>query len=150
MFVHRDANTAGTAARRQEIEKAAAPTGLPVVPVIPVRALEAWLLLDEQSIREVAGNPRGTVPLGLPEPRRVERVVKPKALLREVIATASEASGRRLARLHRSFPQARAQRLSRLSLDGPVAGVPGWQVLVHDTREAIEALRRGMVRPQEP
>jgi hypothetical protein len=67
-FVHRDAEAQPAEARRAEISLGAQNAGItqPVVPVVPVRMTEAWLLLDEQMIRTVAGRPNGTGSLGLP------------------------------------------------------------------------------------
>src|SRR4051812_11286917 len=65
LFVHRDADNAGREARVAEIERAMtmATRWLPilpiVVPVVPVRMIEAWLLADEPAIREAARNPSG-------------------------------------------------------------------------------------------
>jgi hypothetical protein len=39
---------------------------MPVVCVVPVRMMEAWLLIDEMAIRRVAGNPNGRIPIELP------------------------------------------------------------------------------------
>lgn len=74
--VHRDADREGVAARRDEIAAAveAVLPGVPHVCVVPVTMLEAWLLLDEATIRQVAENPRGRVRLDLPKPGNVERI----------------------------------------------------------------------------
>lgn len=60
-FVHRDSENQQPTARWTEIHDGARSGGLtcPVVPVIPVRMTEAWLLLDEAAIRQVAGVPGG-------------------------------------------------------------------------------------------
>lgn len=72
--VHRDADNAGPDARRSEIHGAAAlvDADAAVVPVIPIRMTEAWLLLNEVDIRTVAGNPRGRMSLDLPKLHEVE------------------------------------------------------------------------------
>lgn len=62
VFVHRDADGRDSEPRRSEVLQAAAvlaDSGIHVVPVIPVQELEAWLLLDEDAIREVVGKPSG-------------------------------------------------------------------------------------------
>jgi hypothetical protein len=46
--------------------------------VIPIRMTEAWLLLDEEAIRDSAGRPSSSVSLGLPLPQRVETIPDPK------------------------------------------------------------------------
>ena len=52
LFVHRDADAAGHEARTREIVDASANMELNVnrVPIVPVRATEAWILLDEAAI----------------------------------------------------------------------------------------------------
>lgn len=53
-----------------------------LIPVIPVRETEAWLLVDRTAVREVAKVPRTRTDLGLPaRPRDVETVRHPKAAL---------------------------------------------------------------------
>lgn len=103
LFVHRDADAAGWDARKEEIERevAAAACAIPAVPVIPVRMMEAWLLIDEGAIRRAADNPRGTMDIGLP-PRLagIERQADPKTLLDEALKRACGHRGRRLAKFH--------------------------------------------------
>ncbi len=101
LFVHRDAEKEVPKSRDAEIRDAvarAAQSGclIPAVAVIPVRMLEAWLLLDERAIRQAAGNPNGQVALHLPAVNRLERCPDPKDELRQALRTASELSGRRL------------------------------------------------------
>ena len=67
--------------------------------VVPVRMQEAWLLFDEAALRTAAGNPRGRQELQLPRLGDIERLPDPKAILRQIIRTASGLSGRRLHRL---------------------------------------------------
>lgn len=100
LFVHRDAEAQRLERRVNEVARAVAQVraDLPFVAVVPVRMTEAWLLLDEQSIRIVAGSPSSTVDLGLPPPSRTEHHPDPKALLREALDTASGLSGGRRSR----------------------------------------------------
>jgi hypothetical protein len=95
---------------------------------------EAWLLLDEQAIRQVAGNPNGRANLGLPTFREIERVADPKARLRECLLAASDATGRRRDMVRNRFPEHRRQLLQRLDPNGPVASLKAWQALL----DAIE------------
>jgi len=101
LFVHRDADNAGREARVVEIQRAVTiaqrwvPTLPIVLPVIPVRTIETWLLTDEDAIRQVARNPNGRIPLGLPRVRDLERVVDPKAVVRDALLTASGRGARR-------------------------------------------------------
>src|SRR5438067_10442591 len=73
LFVHRDADREGHAARVEEVRRAAAMhLPHPVVAVVPVRMLEAWLLCDELALRRAAGNPNGRQPLELPPANQLE------------------------------------------------------------------------------
>src|SRR5262245_21851215 len=64
LFVHLDADGPTRDARAQAIRDAAVEarrlghTIPPVMPVVPVREMEAWILFDEKAIREAAGNPQ--------------------------------------------------------------------------------------------
>jgi hypothetical protein len=105
LFVHRDADNVGMPERLSEIREAAeearAKANLPVVvPVVPIRKLEAWLLIEAQAIRWAAENPRGRQPLRLPTVRELERIADPKPLLRQLIRDNSGLSRRRLAGLN--------------------------------------------------
>lgn len=62
VVVHRDADNAGADARLAEIRSAVVETAVcaHVVPIVPIRMTEAWLLLDEDAIRTVAGNQPAT------------------------------------------------------------------------------------------
>ena len=66
LFVHRDAENRPIDQRAAEIVTAAEGLQFPIVRVIPVRMMEAWLLTDEGAIRSAAGNPNGTDPLNVP------------------------------------------------------------------------------------
>ena len=137
IVIHRDADNVGAGPRRAEIEAGvrAARAECPIVPIIPVRMTEAWLLLDEAAIRHVAGNPRGRQPLSLPAIAEVERKADPKTFLAERILEASNVTGRRRERLKNRFNQNRRQLLERLDRGGPVNQLAGWQALVADIDE---------------
>ncbi|WP_017624917.1 DUF4276 family protein, partial [Nocardiopsis chromatogenes] len=140
--VHRDADQMGREARLEEI-RSAVQKHMPEcvhVPVIPVRMTEAWLLVDESAIRRVATNPNGTRRLELPPLRRVEALSDPKAKLKQVLADASELSGRRLQQFNRRFSENRRQLLQRLDPEGPVSRLPSWQSFVHDLKDALDRL----------
>jgi len=140
--VHRDANSAGREARIDEIQRAvdALDLTIPVLPVIPVRELEAWLLLDEAAIRQVAGNPRGRGSLNLPGPGRVERLPNPKRVLQDALHAANPVTGRRARQLRRDFPHHRQRLLELLDRDGPVKELESWQYLKQQLTEVVEAL----------
>jgi hypothetical protein len=141
VVVHRDADGAGPLARQQEIELAARRTrvGRLLVPVIPVRMTEAWLLLDEAAIRRVAGNPSGRAALSLPKPRDVERLADPKSTLRQALIDAASVTGRRRERLDRRFSENRRQLLQRLDHRGPVADLQSWCELIDAIDTAVAA-----------
>jgi hypothetical protein len=142
VVVHRDADGDGMDRRVQEIQTATNHlTESAVVGIIPVRMTEAWLLLDEQAIRQVAGNPKGSTPLNLPTVREAERVADPKALLFEVIMRAANVTGRRRERTARRFNQNRRQLLERLDRAGPVCSLKSWQAMVDRIDEVIESAR---------
>lgn len=138
VVVHRDADGAGPRARISEISNAvsASRIGGEVVPVVPVRMTEAWLLLDESSIRTVAGNPRGRAGLALPKRHEVEGVHDPKAVLRQALLDAANVTGRRRVRLDHRFSENRRQLLERLDPTGPVSLLPSWQ----DVTTAVDAV----------
>lgn len=145
IIVQRDADNQGTQVRREEIAGAVEEVwpGLGHVPVIPVRALEAWLLVDEPVIRRVAGNPRGRTDLKLPKGRAVEKVADPKQLLKDTLAAASELKGRRLDILQKRFPQNRHRLLELIDPSGPLSEIPSWQAFVGDLRSAFRAAADG-------
>ncbi|MBN1362444.1 MAG: DUF4276 family protein [Sedimentisphaerales bacterium] len=97
LFVHRDAENPSTNDRRTEINHALdevrdTPS---VIAVIPVRMMEAWLLIDETAIRKAADNPNGQVPLGMPKIGETEDIADPKGLLHDLIRKATGLSARR-------------------------------------------------------
>jgi hypothetical protein len=144
IVVHRDADNAGTQARRDEITKAVQTlsTLRQVVPVVPVRMTEAWLLLDEREIRFVAGNPRGKMALNLPKRHEVESHADPKKLLQDVLLHAADVEGRRRERERTRFSEHRRSLLERLDCHGAVTALPSWQRMVKDVELACAQLKR--------
>lgn len=106
LLIHRDAESVAPEIRHREIDRAAESTvgGIARVAVIPVRMSEAWLLIHEPAIRMAAGQPSGRARLVLPPVSGLESTADPKRVLREAILAASEARGRRRARLQRDLP----------------------------------------------
>ena len=142
LFVHRDAEGQDPERRFAEVAEAVAriSEGLPAVAVVPVRMTEAWLLLDEQSIREVAGSPNATVDLGLPPTSRVEAQPDPKSALERALDLASGLAGRRRDRFRQRFAQHRRILLQRLDIDGPVRELSAWQHLESDLDALAERI----------
>lgn len=87
VIVHRDAEGQNPETRRNEVLSGVATIReqMPALPVVPVRMTEAWLLLDEDAIRRVAGRPNGVEPLGLPSLATVEQALDPKQVLRHAL-----------------------------------------------------------------
>lgn len=105
LFVHRDAEKDSYEMREAEIQKAIehAICELPdVLPVVPIRMSEAWLLIDEDAIRAASGNPNGTMPLDLPPIKSLETIIDPKELLIDKLKLATGLNRRRLKRFNPS------------------------------------------------
>jgi len=102
LFVHRDSEKATHQTRKEEIYQAfnQASEKLrdipPLICIVPIRMQEAWLLFDEQAIRNASGNPNGKITLELPVLREVENMPNPKSLMYSLLSRASELHGRRL------------------------------------------------------
>jgi hypothetical protein len=143
LFVHRDADSVDPTPRYEEIREAVDQCRVqkPCVPVVPVQETEAWLLLDEKSIRIVAGHPKGKRPLDLPRPRHVESVASPKEKLQHALIQASELSGRRLERFRRDFPSHRRLLLQRMPTGGALLELPSWVRLRENLERAVGSLR---------
>ena len=142
LFVHRDADSMdGFDARRIEISeaKAACPGSPCCVRVVPVQETEAWLLTDAQPLRDVVGNPRGTVALGLPKLAQIEACGDPKEVLRGALARARLRSRKDKpdSLTSKEFGEFRARLLEQLDIDGPVTQLPAWGALVTDTKAAL-------------
>jgi hypothetical protein len=100
IFVHRDAETASLQDRQDEVDEAVSLAGRtavipPAIAVVPVRMMEAWLLFDEQAVRDAAGDRNGAVDLGLPRLADVEDIPDPKSVLHRAILAATEKGTRR-------------------------------------------------------
>jgi len=138
LFVHRDAENRTYAQRKAEIDNALTtirPAFNPAVCVVPVRMLEAWLLIDQSALRRAAGNPNGRVPLELPYPARLEQCNDPKSLLYRLLREASELKGRRLQNLHIGHC---ARQVSDYTDDfTPLRTLPAFQCLEADIEEIV-------------
>ena len=69
-----------------------------LIPIIPIRSIEAWMLADANALHAVTESKARPEQLGLPAtPPQVESVHKPKDALRQAIETArgSRRCGRR-------------------------------------------------------
>lgn len=105
LFVHRDAEIRADRRsyqqRKAEIIDELANINIAQIPpicVVPVRMMEAWLLINEAALRRAAGNPNGETPLNLPNIADLEEIPDPKEVLYTLLTVASELRGRRLRR----------------------------------------------------
>jgi hypothetical protein len=141
LFVHRDAEGETLDRRLTEIKDAVADLPDPLVPVVPVRMQEAWLLIEEPALRCAAGNPNGGVGLVMPAIDRLEEIPNPKQVLYELLIGASELTGRRRKKLN---PGRLAMRLGELIEDfSPLRRLAAFQ---HTEAETLAVLRR----PEKP
>ncbi len=133
IFVHRDAEKLSYEERRREI-----PIWDRVVPVVPVRMIEAWLLIDEPALRMAAHNPNGSVALEMPEVNRLEGLPDPKKAVYHLLRSASELNARR----RRSFSAERAvHRLAELIDDfSPLFGLPAFASFWEELKLALDRL----------
>jgi hypothetical protein len=142
LFVHRDAENETWHKRDGEIKAAIdqlreSGFDIPHVCVVPVRMLEAWLLIDAGAIRAAAANPNGKVKLELPKPDSLEGLADPKEDLFQLIRIASGLTGRRLRKL--SLSQAR-RRVAELMTDfSPLRRLSGFAKLEKSTIEVSKA-----------
>lgn len=107
----------------------------PAICLIPVRMMEAWLLVDEVAIRRAAGNLTGRMPLGLLRVNRIEAIPDPKNVLFNALATASGCTGRRLAKLN--FPALRYRVAELLSDHSQLRNLSAFRALEVEVGAAL-------------
>lgn len=140
-FVHRDGEGQGLEMRRTEICKAAERAGIHhLVPIVPVRMTEAWLLSDESAIRSAAGKSAGKVDLKLPPKKSWESLPDPKVVLFEALTKASERSGRAL----KKFNPAKERALVALRTRdfGALRGLPSFDLFEVTLVQQLERLKQ--------
>ena len=95
---HRDSEGFSLNERTAEISKAQTQANIPipVVPAIPVRMIESWLLTDANAIRCAADNRNGTIELNLPRHKNIEQLNNPKEVLFLALKIASNLPPQRL------------------------------------------------------
>lgn len=141
LFVHRDADSAGSDARFSEIAREIDAAGYSGrwIGIVPIRAMEAWLLVDETAIRRVVGRPTATESLDLPAIQDLERVADPKEKLKQVLSKAALPQGnRRRKKFAADFGRLRRQLAENLAIGGPLERVSAWVRLRGDVTAAIE------------
>jgi hypothetical protein len=143
VFVHRDAETVGYSARAEEVafDLNNLNLAIPHVRVIPVRMSEAWLLIDERSIRKVAQRPNGRVPLSMPRLAQLESLPDPKRTLLNLLTNACELKGRRLDQF-KLEARARIHQLAEFIPDfSPLRSLSAFQALEMEFQEALARLQ---------
>lgn len=140
LFIHRDAERESLDERLKEIEQALDGRqlrGASPVKVIPVRMMEAWLLIDESAIRRAAGNPSSRVDLDLPKLNAIERAADPKHSLHRALRSAYECTGRRRDRFN---VDKAVHRVAELIQDfRPLRQLPAFKAFEASTRQAFDA-----------
>lgn len=102
IFVHRDAENRPHHARLAEFESV---SRMDVVPVIPVRMSEAWILFDESAIARAAGSPSAKI--SVPRLSEIEGIAEPKNLLERLLF---EAAGSPVGRRGKVFKRSLVER----------------------------------------
>lgn len=141
IFVHRDADNAGIEAREIEIinQTEHIKEKYTIIPMIPTKEMEAWLLLDEEQIKRAAENIHYAHPIKLPKPNTVEHINNPKQHLEDILVKISELNGRKLEKFKKQFPQKRALLAQNLDPEGPVCFVPSHAKLRQHIREYLDS-----------
>ena len=106
---HRDAERVSLQERTDEVKAASAASGIPipVVPAIPVRMIESWLLTEEAAIRSAANNRNGNINLNLPPRQSIENLANPKDVLFQALRIASDLPPQRLKKFNEHSARSR-------------------------------------------
>lgn len=138
LVVHRDAEREPLGVRRQEVLDALAVVqDLPrVVPVVPVRMHEAWLLIDSMALRRAAGNPYGSMPINLPPLQQLENLPDPKDELDSLLKRASGLTGYRLRKFDSN--QARVRLVQHIQDFTPLENLPSYKQFKLDLIHELE------------
>ncbi|WP_223297730.1 DUF4276 family protein [Catenulispora acidiphila] len=96
LYHHDGAPVASAKAKVEEVRDAVLSTRAePVVPIVPLRETEAWLLADPKALASVLGLALPLVTARLPKrPKDAEAVLDPKALLNEIAWLGVRSGGR--------------------------------------------------------
>jgi hypothetical protein len=96
---------------------------------------EAWLMINEQLLREAAGNPSGSVSLGLPSLPDIENIPDPKTMLHNLLRHASGLRGRRLRKFR---PDQAVHRLGELISDySALRELPAFSAFMNDLSSVL-------------
>jgi hypothetical protein len=96
---------------------------------------EAWLMIDENHLREAAGNPSGSAPLNLPCLLDIEEIPDPKLTLHNLLRIASGRQGRRLKMFR---PEQAVHRLGELITDySALTELPAFRAFMNELFSAL-------------
>lgn len=123
VFVHRDAENTTLDARLQEFQPLLRQD---VVPVVPVRMSESWLLFDGSAIAKAASSPSSPVPV--PVLAQIENIPNPKQRLDDLLFQAAGApAGRRGRTFRRSIADRRISVAEYITDYSPLECVPAFR-----------------------
>ena len=123
IFAHRDSENA---TRDDRLEEFRVVERQDVVPVIPVRMSESWLLFNGSAIAKAAGKPSSRVPV--PSVAQIEDIPDPKDRLDELLFDAAGApTGRRGRNFRRSIAARRASVAEYISDYSPLENLPAFR-----------------------
>ena len=106
VFAHRDAESSRFEDRLSEFAEVAED----VVPVVPVRMSEAWLLIDGSAIARAADS---TEPVSVPSLNKLEQIADPKTELEQLLL---KAAGSPTGRRGKTFKRSMTERRVNLAL----------------------------------
>ena len=123
IFVHRDSENLSLQERSREFESV---TRSDVVPVVPVRMSEAWILFDGTAVAKAAGSPAPHV--SVPAIAEIESIGNPKDRLDELLLrTAGPPTGRRGRNFKRSIASRRVSVAEYISDYSPLEQLPAFR-----------------------
>ena len=123
IFVHRDSEGLALEERLQEFDTVDRPD---VVPVVPVRMSESWILFDGSAIAQAAGSTSSRVPV--PGIVQIENIPDPKDRLDELLFQAAGSPvGRRGRNFKRSIAQHRVSVAEYISDYSPLENLPAFR-----------------------
>lgn len=110
----------------ERLEDFAAVDRADVIPVVPVRMSESWLLLDATAIANAAGSPSS--PVRVPPVAQIESITDPKDRLDDLLFGAAGApTGRRGKLFRRSIAQRRVSVAEYISDYSPLEDLPAFR-----------------------
>jgi len=140
LFIHADADGDAQRARNERIDPGAhrvdaqiGTAGRATVPVVPVRATEAWALADGDALRRVLSTTRSDAELGLPGLNELERLPDPKAMLDGVVNAAHTLRRGRRRRKGAYYLDELAEQVGLAAL----RGLPAFQAFESDVEAAL-------------